>query len=209
MGYTINRTYILITGRGILTIIRKVLQFIQEILCRGKQVAGINFTFDQQKATEAILYLVSKAPVPNLYGICKFLYLADKASLDKYGRFIFGESYVAMKEGGTPSNAYRLLRNLSNNPTNDLKRDGYYIRASRPPELDYLSRSDIECLDQVLEEFGGRDSWTKRRQACHDTAWETAWDKKGDSESYPINIEDIAETLKNSDELIGYLSNIG
>ncbi len=186
-----------------------MLQLIKGIMLGGDHMTDIAFQFDQQKATEAILYLVSKAPVPNLYGICKFLYLADKTSLEKYGRFIFGESYVAMQEGGTPSNAYNLLRNLSNNPTNDLKRDGYYIRALRQPELDYLSRTDIECLDLVIKEFGGRGSWTKRKQACHDTAWETAWDNRGTSDSYPIHIENIAELFEKPDELIDYLINVG
>lgn len=176
---------------------------------KGKKMPRITFKFNQQKAIEAILYLVSKAPVPNLYGICKFLYLADKASLDKYGRFIFGDSYIAMREGSTPSNAYNLLKDLRENPTNDLKREGFYIRASRPPELEYLSRSDIECLDQTLKEFGGQDSWTKRKNACHDTAWQTAWDKKGTSKSYPISIEDVVELFEDSDELVGYLSNKG
>jgi len=191
-------------GVSTLTFYEQVLKFTQ-IVNRGAKMAGVTFQFNQTKAIEVILYIISKAPVPNLYGICKLLYLADKASLEKYGRFIFGESYVAMEEGSVPSNAYNLLKN----PTNALKREGNHFKASRTPELDYLSRTDIECLDKTLEEFGGRNSWTKRKTACHDAAWEIAWDKRGSSQSYPISIENIAELFEKSDELIDYLSNKG
>lgn len=189
----------------VLTIMRKMLQFILGILYRGKQMAGINFEFDKQKAIEAILYLVSKAPVANLYGICKFIYLADKASLEKYGRFIFGESYVAMQQGSVPSNSYDILKN----PPDDLEKTGYYFKITRQPDLDYLSRTDVECLDKVIEEYGEQNSWARRKIASHDTAWEIAWSKKGLSKSYPIRIEDIAELFEKPDELIHHLLNTG
>lgn len=72
-------------------------------------MAGVTFQFDQVKATEAILYL------------------ADKTSLEKYGRFIFGESYYAMKEGPTPSYTYNLLKQAAERPTPALKVEGYKV----------------------------------------------------------------------------------
>ena len=41
-------------------------------------------------------------------------------SLNKYGRFIFGETYVAMKGGGTSSNVYDLLKQLRITPSDAL-----------------------------------------------------------------------------------------
>lgn len=191
-----------------LTIIYKVLQLIQRTI-KGKKMPHVTFNFNQAKATEVILYLALKAPVPNVYGICKMLYLADKASLEKYGRFLFGDSYVAMREGSTPSNAYNVLRRIEQCPTSDLKRDGNRVIALRNPDLDYLSQSDIECLDQTIAKYGKPANWSERKRACHDDAWQGAWDKRGMRGSNPIPIESIAETLEKSDVLIDYLLNSG
>src|SRR4030066_2115183 len=83
--------------------------------------------FDRTKAIEAILYLANKIPNPGKYVICKLLYLADKCSLEKYGRFIFGETYCAMERGATPSNAYDLLKEvkeLIEGPSKELRIEG-------------------------------------------------------------------------------------
>jgi len=191
-----------------LTIIHKVLQYIQRLLGYN-QVSNISFKFNQEKATEVILYLVSKLPVHNVYGICKMLYLADKASLEKYGRFLFGDSYVAMKEGGTPSNTYNLLKRLRESPASDLRVDGNNVIALRPADLDYLSKSDIECLDQTIGKYGNPTNWTDRKEACHDSAWQKAWDRKGIHRSNAIPVESIAEMFEESDDLIDYLMNSG
>ena len=172
-------------------------------------MTGITFQFDRVKALEVILYLSSKLHVHNVYGICKMLYLADKASLEKYGRFLFGDSYVAMREGGTPSNSYDLLKRLRESPTSDLRVEGNDVIALRPADLDYLSKSDIECLDQTIGKYGNSTNWTDRKAACHDSAWQKAWDRKGIHRSNAIPVESIAEMFEESDDLIDYLTNSG
>lgn len=172
-------------------------------------MTNITFKFNPQKATEAILYLIPNLPVPNVYGICKMLYLTDKTSLAQYGRFLFGDSYVAMREGGTPSGAYDLLKRLRKSPTSDLRVDDNEVIASRPANLDYLSKSDIQCLDDTIKKYGNPANWTDRKEACHDEAWQKAWDKRGISKSNAMPVESIAETLKESDDLIDYLMNSG
>ena len=64
--------------------------------CTGKPKvspsrASITFQFNQTKAIESLLYLAKEVSDSDIYGICKLLYLADKTSLEKYGRFFFGE----------------------------------------------------------------------------------------------------------------------
>lgn len=176
---------------------------------RGSRLANIEFKFNEEKAVEVILYLAEKLSVPNIYGICKTLYLADKASLEKYGRFIFGESYVAMSEGATPSNVYDLLKHIRQKPTNELKIDDNNVIALRQAELDHLSKSDIECLDHTIAKYGRPANWDDRKKACHDVAWRKAWNKKEGKRSVKIPIESIAGILADSDDLIDYLSNSG
>ena len=169
-------------------------------------MANITFQFDRTKAIEAILYLARKVSNSDIYGICKLLYLADKTSLEKYGRFIFGESYCAMKEGSTPSNAYDLLKQATQVPMSELRVEGNQVIALREANLDYLSESDVECLDQIISIYGRVPNWSRARDA-HDDAWKIAWGKRGTKQSVGIPVESIAELLADSDDLIDYLSN--
>jgi len=167
-------------------------------------MSSITFMFNRSKAIETILYLANKISNPDKYGICKLLYLADKLSLSNYGRFIFGESYVAMEEGATPSKSYDLLKDAAVKAIGGLKVEGNKVIALRESNLDSLSESDIECLNQIIEKYGchpksgGRDA--------HDAAWQRSWNKRGLKRSVKIPVESIAELFPDSDDLISYLS---
>jgi len=173
---------------------------------RKKNMALITFRFNLQKALESILYLAPKISDPDVYGICKLLYLADKTSLEKYGRFIYGESYYAMEKGATPSNTYDLLKEAAITPLDELEVRGNQVIAKRDVNLEHLSESDIECLDQVINVWGKSPNWA-RRDAAHDAAWKKAWDNREDKGSVPIPVESIAELFDDSEDLIEYLSN--
>ena len=171
-------------------------------------MANITFQFNQTKAVETILYLAQKVSDPDIYGICKLLYLVDKTSLEKYGRFIFGESYFAMKEGPTPSNVYDLLKQVAQAPVYGLKVEGNQVIPLRNPDLDYLSESDIECLDQIISVYGKVPNWL-RAIDVHDDAWQESWHKRGRKRSVRMPIESIVELLTDSVDLADYLSNHG
>ena len=165
----------------------------------------ITFDFNESKAIETILYLANRVSRSYKYKICKMLYLADKTSLEKYGRFIFGESYSAMQEGATPSKSYDLLKQIAEVCTDDLCVEGNSVVALRDAKLDYLSESDIECLDQTIALYD------KNRQRmyrdAHDSAWEKAWEKRGRKRSVDISVKSIAKTITNPKDLIDYLTN--
>jgi uncharacterized phage-associated protein len=168
-------------------------------------MSSIIFEFDQTKAIEAILYLAKKLSNPEKYNICKLLYLADKVSLSNYGRFIFGESYVAMREGATPSNAYDLLKKAAYKPINGIKVEKNKIIALRDSNLDCLSDSDIKCLDQIIDKYGEHP--LRGRDDAHDIAYKKSWDKRGTKRSNGIPVESIAELFPDSADLISYISN--
>ena len=171
-------------------------------------MANITFQFNQTKAVETVLYLAQKVSDSDIYGICKLLYLVDKTSLEKYGRFIFGESYFAMKEGPTPSNVYDLLKQAAQAPVYGLKVEGNQVIPLRNPDLDYLSESDIECLDQIISVYGKVPNWLRAVDA-HDDAWQESWHKRGRKRSIKMPIESIVELLTDSVDLADYLSNHG
>ena len=166
----------------------------------------IAFDFDETKAIETILYLAKRISRSGKYKICKMLYLADKASLERYGRFIFGESYSAMKEGATPSKAYDLLKEFAEGCTDDIRVDGNAVVALRDANLDYLSESDIECLDQTIAIYDKNPQ--KMYDDAHDGAWGKAWQsRKEGKQSADIPVRSIAHTLSNYRDLVDYLTN--
>ncbi len=189
-----------------LTIYILVLKFFQEGKTRGGSMSNITFEFNQRKAIETILYLANKVSDSDIYGICKLLYLSDKISLEKYGRFIFGESYYALKEGATPSNAYDLLKQATSPMFEGLKVEGNKVIGLREAKLDYLSESDIECLDFIISKYGLVSNVARGKEA-HDAAWRQAWGKRGAKRSIGMPVTSIAEQLPDSSDLVDYLCN--
>ncbi len=165
----------------------------------------IEFTFNHEKATEAIIYVAQNIKEPTLIGVNKLLYFADKTSLERYGRFIFGDTYFAMEHGPVPSNAYDLIKETGNMGSSGfIIENGHFIKPLREPDLDQLSESDVICLDQIIQMYKDTPNW-KRRQDSHDMIWQNAWRARGDKRSVVIPIEDIIATLEDGDDLVEHL----
>ena len=62
------------------------------------------------KALETLVYLANKDQ--RQYWVLKAIYLADKEHLQKYGRQMFGDRYIAMKLGPVPSLAYDIVKSV-------------------------------------------------------------------------------------------------
>lgn len=171
-----------------------------------KMIIDVSSDFDQEKAIEAIIYIAQRYKTPEVYAICKLLYLADKESLENYGRFIFSESYCAMEQGAVPSKAYDLLKLARHQNVGGIEVSGNDVAVSRDSNFDFFSASDLECLNRIIEKFNGL-SGRALFNAAHDNAWEVNWKRRENSGSVPIPINDIARELRDSDNLIEYISN--
>jgi uncharacterized phage-associated protein len=162
-------------------------------------------TFDPQKAHEVILFLASRCTEKGYYNILKLLYLADKIHLQRYGSFICGDNYVAMDLGPVPSSTYDLIKAVRDKRFSSFPADfnviGYTIETQRDANPDFLSESNIECLNEVLRTFGSC-SFNDIMEAAHDTVFKK-YHKP--NTSIPIPIEAIASQLDNSKEVIDYL----
>jgi len=171
-------------------------------------VAEIIFDFQREKAIESILYIAKRAADPTFHSINKLLYFADKTSLERYGRFICGDDYYAMRWGPVPSNTYNLMKEAADDKDFPFNVEGNTIIPSRDAETDLLSESDIECLNASLRLYGDAPFW-RRQEVSHDEAYKEAWGRRGESGSVRIPIENIVKLLEDADELIDYLSNKG
>ncbi len=136
----------------------------------------------------------------------KALYFADKCHLHRYGRFIFGDRYVAMRLGPVPSGAYDLMKIArGENPIlrceevhNAFSVDKNRVLPYVDADLDAFSESDIECLDEGIQECRGL-SFGELKDRSHDPAWEKA------DENDSITTESIAALASNKEALLKYL----
>lgn len=170
-------------------------------------MSQILFQANIQKTVEVILYITNHISDPTILTVAKLMYFADKTSLEEYGRFCSGETYVAMKHGPVPSNAYDLMK-----AARDTEQYGftihhnYHIKPLRDANLDELSESDIACLDKIIKLYGEYPAW-HLRELSHDAAWEETWLEAGEKSSTPIPLERIINTMDDAEDLLDHLLN--
>lgn len=162
------------------------------------------FSFDRKKALEVLLYISSQ--IDDMYKTLKILYFADKMHLSRYGRFINGDTYIAMNNGPVPSESYDIIRGLkgigiypaSESEKNSLCIEGNSLIPNREPNLGLISASDVECLNEAIDLYKGY-SFNKLHATSSDEAYKAA-DVNGE-----MDIKKIAGTLTNSEEVLTYL----
>jgi hypothetical protein len=158
------------------------------------------FRFDEEKAIATLLYisrtLIERRLKPDLHKIFKIMYFADIKHMVKYGRSVTSDYYVAMADGPVPSQIYDMAKAVRGDsmacssdkytPFFEI-RGRYIVSPKRPPNLENLSGSDIECLYQSFLENQGL-TYNQLKKKSHDTAYDRA-DKNKNSEISP---EDMA-----------------
>ena len=100
----------------------------------------IAFRFNQQKAIEIVLYLMSKNPYLDQQKLQHLVFDADIYHLNTHGRPLLGDEYF--KEG-----KYIVSKNISCVLAQTQILSSPYLRL---PNLDYLSSSDVKALDRTL-----------------------------------------------------------
>jgi len=165
------------------------------------------FAFDASKAIQAILYVANRLRQPaNMYWVLKSLYFADKHHLHRYGRFIFGDRYVAMSHGPVPSGAYDLCKIArGGSPLLECPEvrsafsvSGNHVVPFVDANPDVFSESDLECLDEGVREC--RDlSFGELKSKSHDEACQSS------DENDEMTIENIAALAPDKDTLLEYL----
>ena len=122
---------------------------------------GLKFAFNSAKALEALAYVANAKPGLSPLYVAKIFFYAEKWHLNRYGRPIIADTYIAMQRGPVPST----IKNYIDRKWNWVgKPDGFdeavqfddtanYSKlypGKRAPRLEFLSGSDIECLDEAI-----------------------------------------------------------
>ncbi len=71
---------------------------------------SIRFRFNAKKAVEVILWFAERRPGISFHTLLKLLFYADKRHLNRYGRPITGDDYIAMQYGPVASTTYDMLK---------------------------------------------------------------------------------------------------
>lgn len=172
--------------------------------------------FDSEKALEAILYVASKAPIPDIYHVGKILYFADRLHLDRFGRLITGDNYKAMKDGPVAENGYDIIKIAQGKgkyvpngiDVADIlsalkvfdKPESYKVQPLREYDDGVFSDSDLSCIDESIQRYGEMTFW-QIREISHDDIWSSS------SENGDIALEALVSKCSDSDKLLKHLTN--
>jgi uncharacterized phage-associated protein len=69
----------------------------------------LRFQFDEKKGVEALTYVASKWPEITAFFAAKVLFFAEKSHLNRYGRPIVADTFIAMPNGPVPSTIYDFI----------------------------------------------------------------------------------------------------
>ena len=64
---------------------------------------ALKFRFNEGKAIEALIWIASEWPNITPFYLSKVLFYAEKEHLNKYGRPVIADTYIAMPWGPVPS----------------------------------------------------------------------------------------------------------
>lgn len=117
------------------------------------------FTYNEPKAVAAVLFVVNETSKIDKHKLAKILFFADQKHLSRYGRTITSDFYCAMANGPVPSHIYDSIKGVSNHQyrypqglEGKIKVNVNEITALITPDIDQLSKTDIACLIESIEE---------------------------------------------------------
>lgn len=165
--------------------------------------------FDKQKLTEILLYILNKTKGLDYYHVFKVIYFANISYLAKYGFPMVSDEFCALPDGPVPSVLYKgdpqcdkELQAMINSSISKGTDDAYYmLEANRQPDVEYLSKADIEALDKSICENVNLP-YGELRAKSHGEEWKRAYAQQGRK---VMDIIGMAKDGMASDDMIEYI----
>lgn len=169
--------------------------------------------YEQRKMIQIVLYILNRTGGLDYYHLFKILYFAEQKHLAKWGARISADQFHALPHGPVPSSLYQAIE-TSPSPRTVLAR--MLAKAVQPAQadapnvllplqeadLDYLSTSEREALDQAIEENANL-TFSQLRSKSHDSAWSEAFYRQdGTKILSPVS---MAKALNADDATIAYI----
>lgn len=162
------------------------------------------------KTVELLLHLARKLPGADKYQAVKFLYLADREHLARYGRPITYDNYFALWYGPVASKALDLLEGdqrvlkeaqISKLPFKTASgkapngSDTIFIsEPERDINLDLFSKSDIRVFEEIIEKYKSYTFKQLMDLTHQHEAYKEAWEKRRNGkDAAPMFYEEMIE----------------
>lgn len=176
--------------------------------------------FDKQKLTEIVLFILNKTRGLDYYHLFKVIYFADAIHLSKYGIRMIEDDFCALPDGPVPSTLYdsvkwafggngvqcdeELGRMIKASVTHGSGYDSYYfLTPLRAADADYLSKSEIECLELSISD-NVELSYNDLRDKSHGEEWKRAY--FCGSGMKVMDVIGIARDAHASDAMLDYIA---
>ncbi len=172
---------------------------------RSNAMDPIRFSFDERKATAtAAVFLAEHGGSMPYMKLIKLLYMAERESLRKFGRPVFGDRYFSLKHGPVVGTVLDLIRREVD-PLDEtrsiwsdhVQRQGYDVTLAAQPDLGCLSDSELDTIREIASVFRALDQWQLR-----DITHALPEYKDPGNSVLPISPEDILRALAKSDEQV-------
>lgn len=169
---------------------------------------------DIAKLKAVALYVLDKCGETDFIHLFKIIYFAERNLYAKYGQHLVKDTFIAMEHGPVPSHLYdalKLMNGKGNNKNVKAISDSllpaggecawFFVKAGEKPDLDELSKAEIEALDAAIDKYKDMDTKTLS-ELSHDSAWHEAWDKNHNAVMTSLNIAKAGDA---SNEFLEYL----
>ena len=152
----------------------------------------------------------------DIYSLVKTAYYAQQNHLAQYGTPLFKDCICALPFGPVPSHIYNVLKMASgdSNELNYHRSDDMHLAsdainfksgrysAKEDPNMDFLSKSDIESLNYGIEKVA-KMSFNQIKEDTHGMEWNRAFNSK--SSLKEMNLLNIAKEGDASSDALRYL----
>jgi uncharacterized phage-associated protein len=145
----------------------------------------MKFAFHEGKAIEAMALIAKLHPgVTPLY-VSKMLFFAEKWHLNRYGRPILADTFIAMPKGPVPSTIKNFIDHnwaWVDKPAQfeeavKVQKKGGFKRlytGTREPNLDLLSKTDVDCITEAVDFCKDKDPEELSLLTHHERSWREA-----------------------------------
>lgn len=169
--------------------------------------------YDSKKLTELVLFILGKTGGVDFYHAFKILYFAEMKHLAKWGSGIVPDEFCALKYGPVPTQLYGAVKELTH-PRMILSEElseviqfagedaPNVLLPKREANLKYLSKSEIEALEQSIDENESLTFGQLMRKS-HDEAWEEA--NRRTNGTNVISPVSMARVLNADDAMLEYI----
>ena len=173
--------------------------------------------YDALKIKAVFLYTLNELKEADMITIFKIIYFANKKHLAKWGEPIFKDTFYAFEQGPVPSFLYDAIKFVQSRISEQYQKDNgsiligsfkqewsnglAHLIAIEKPDLNHLSKSMIESIEESLKENKGI-SPEELSSKSHDQAWQTT------DRNLPMNTLNIAYASGASEGTINYLKEI-